>query len=604
LRFIGVRSTRCAAMIRKVFTILFILFGVVVCILLRSRQPNDGPPMLTRLQIGLLIACGVVAITPIFSRPLAKWLDRFRHPSPRRRAMFALGLGAVSVVYLICTAFHQHRGLYPRFHDEHAYLLQMRLMSCLRLWTAAPHNPDFFDSFYILVKPVYASIYFPGTALLYTWELWLHAPKWLGPVLVAGAIIALTFRISSELLDDAALGVATALLVLGVIWLRYLSVVVMSHTVVTFLGLCMMWAYLRWRKTPTLPWTVVIGALAGWCAITRPIDAICYAAPVAVAMFAHLMNDRRRIVRTIVGGALSALPFLSLQLIFDKGAMGHWLETPYQFYTQYYSPDVGYGTRQFNPTAAPQTVVLQKKLYDEHFNKPATIAAAENSPLRSWFQWKFFQLMNSALANNVLTILLPIGLLDLDRRPVRLLWSVLPAFIIGYAFFAFLMPYYCVVTAPAMALCVVMGADAIRRAFPAAESQLYVFFTLALATISVTSLNEFTHIPDDSFSTPTMRAVAVDLPRLVHAPAVVLFHFVNGDDYNEEPVYNLDTCNIDDAPIIRAHDLGPRNPELINYYAQHQPDRFFYVFERSTSTLRPLGTARELAKTYGPRGGR
>jgi hypothetical protein len=586
-------------MIRKLLTILMSLLGVLVCVSLRRHEAGDAPPMLTAMQIAAIIIAGVIAILP-FSASVERWLNRYRHPTPRGRALFAIGLSAVSILYLIFTAFAQHRALYPRFHDEHMYLLQMRLLSHFRLWTASPHNPDFFDSFHILVKPVYASIYFPGTALLYVWQIWLNAPQWLGPVLVAGAIIGLTFRVSAELLDDAVLGFLTALLVLGVLWFRYLSMVIMSHTVVPMLGLAMMWAYLHWRKNPSLIWMAIIGALAGWCAITRPVDAICYATPVAVAMLIHLARmNRQKMLTSIAVGVLCAAPLLSLQLILDKGVTGHFLETPYQLYTQLYSPNLAYGSRHYDPTAVAQTPVLQKQVYDANFNKIAAVAQVNNSALKSWFDWKFYQLMKLGLANTLLVVMLPITLLDLDRRGVCLLAGVLPIYMIGYAFFAFLLPHYCVVPSPAIAFFVVLAVDALRRAFPIVRGRLDVFFTLALAGLSICSLHEFTGRPDDHFVTPTMTAVALDLPRLVHPPAVVLFHYSGHEDYNQEPVYNVGALSIDDAPIIRAHDLGPeRNPEIVDYYAHHQPDRMFYYFDRGTNKLERLGTARELAKQF------
>jgi len=60
---------------------------------------------------------------------------------------------------------------------------------------------DFFDTFHILVRPVYASIYFPGTALLYVASIWLNLPPWVMPLLAAGASVALLYRVISELVD-------------------------------------------------------------------------------------------------------------------------------------------------------------------------------------------------------------------------------------------------------------------------------------------------------------------------------------------------------------------------------------------------------------------
>jgi hypothetical protein len=55
-------------------------------------------------------------------------------------------------------------------------------------------------------------------------------------------------------------------------------------------------------------------------------------------------------------------------------------------------------------------------------------------------------------------------------------------------------------------------------------------------------------------------------------------------------------ADIDQAPVIRAHDLGEENWRIFDYYARKQPTRFFYLYDRLTRTLTPLGYATELAQ--------
>ena len=63
-----------------------------------------------------------------------------------------------------------------------------------------------------------------------------------------------------------------------------------------------------------------------------------------------------------------------------------------------------------------------------------------------------------------------------------------------------------------------------------------------------------------------------------------------------EVVYNTDVAWPDDAPVIRAHDLGAdRNAALYRYYAQRQPDRMVYRFDRATNALVRLGNVVDLA---------
>ena len=90
------------------------------------------------------------------------------------------------------------------------------------------------------------------------------------------------------------------------------------------------------------------------------------------------------------------------------------------------------------------------------------------------------------------------------------------------------------------------------------------------------------------------------LADLGHTPAVVLFKYESGKTpinmLHIEPVYNLETANPDDSPVIRAHDLGQRNAEIYRYYAMQNPPRFFYRYDLSTGDLVELGDARNLAK--------
>src|SRR2546423_7239372 len=130
-----------------------------------------------------------------------RWIEFLRDVPTRRRRWTMLIVFGVAVAYLILTAFYQHRDLIPKFHDEHMHLLQMQMLARGKLWMRPHPLADFFETFHVFVKPVYASVYFPGTALLYLPAVWLHLPLWLMPLLVAGAIVALMYRVFTELID-------------------------------------------------------------------------------------------------------------------------------------------------------------------------------------------------------------------------------------------------------------------------------------------------------------------------------------------------------------------------------------------------------------------
>jgi len=80
-------------------------------------------------------------------------------------------------------------------------------------------------------------------------------------------------------------------------------------------------------------------------------------------------------------GNLSALPFLMLQLTFNKGVTNSYFTTPYQFYFDEFQPNTGFGlARADDPNAHPRSELQQKHdLYDRFLR-----------PLISMSRWEMF----------------------------------------------------------------------------------------------------------------------------------------------------------------------------------------------------------------------
>jgi hypothetical protein len=108
---------------------------------------------------------------------------------------------------------------------------------------------------------------------------------------------------------------------------------------------------------------------------------------------------------------------------------------------------------------------------------------------------------------------------------------------------------------------------------------------------------------DQDLTKPLMVVNYLTLPQKVQPPALVLFTYSATGLYpnpHHEPVYNIDVAWPDDAPIIRAHDLGAqRNQRIYDYYARISPERVVYLYDRSVGELVRLGTARELSQGAG-----
>jgi hypothetical protein len=219
-------------------------------------------------------------------------------------------------------------------------------------------------------------------------------------------------------------------------------------------------------------------------------------------------------------------------------------------------------------------------------------------------------LFDTTLPARFLVALVPAGLLGVTGTRRRVLWATLPLFVAGYVLNTFFLEHYAAAVIPAVVLSVLLGLYVLADAWPRWRGHVLTAGVLVLVVVSVTSLYELNplvtsldreevkhlhRIDDETFHSQLLRFVR-EAENLVEKPAVILFRYAPGANIIEEPVYNTGVAWPDDAPVVRAQDLGARNREIFEYYARVQPDRTFYRFDRATKTLTPLGPAGALAK--------
>jgi hypothetical protein len=584
--------------------ILLFLLGFIVWPFIFTGHGNRS--VVGFLSLGLLgpgglflyavIVIAVAAIRPV-AEPIENCMARIRHATETHPVRFSLAAGVACTAILTFNAFAQHRSLYTAWHDEFSYLIQAHQFASGHLWM--PRHPlgDFFDSFQLLIEPVYASAYFPGTAILYVPGIWLHVPAYFTALLISGTVAGLLFRIIVELLGGLAGWLAVLLLLSDVVF-RQLSVITIAQMPLLMYSLAAMVAWLRWRKSGGAAAALLIGVFLGLAAITRPVDALCFGIPIGVAVLFHHRGGLPRAskARAVLLIIAAALPMLCFQLVLDRGITGHWLLTPFDLYAQRDYPDTSYGFHPFHPDARPVSVVRQKQiLYDLYI--PLIKLHRPSHVLADLFDWRLRRMLGqlSPVPYPLLALLCPLCLLALNKTRLTLLVTF-PLLAVFYAAYVFFMPHYTMVFTPALILSILLGAEAVAKAAGKRGRFAELALTLFITGIAVASLPCFT-VPDhDIFGTTVIRSFNRQLPSLRSRFAVVLFTFDPKRDLDEEPVYNADVAWPDDAPVIRAHDLGPRNHEIFEYYAARQPDRFFYRFDEATRTLIPLGTAKQLAR--------
>ncbi len=574
-----------------IFGVIFGVIAVGIPFIIAKLLPPPWVPL------SVIVVVGAVARTRATGRRMDQLLHRASRFVSLHRGLTTFTIWLLASAYFCFTAFYQHRDLFPRIHDEHCYLIQARMLASGQLW--APQHPvaDFFDNFYMLARPVYAPIYFPGTALADAPFVRLGAPYWLMPVLAAGLVVALVFSVVTTLIDELA-GLVAVFCAITNWGLREFSTIVMAQVPLTLLVLLAFWSWLRWRNTSQLRWMGAAGAFLGWAAIPRPVDALAFALPIGVAT---LWTCRPRSVKHVATIALvvclAAVPFLLLQLILNRGTTGSVFKSPYSVYLETDAPGSGYGFGGSAVIRQPQSALAQKRDYLDRFRsdeiRQHTIPHIPQELIRRVF-WTGV----CTLPAGILALLLPASVLGFQRPDRLALLAVAPVFLLLYLPNPFFLVHYTIPLVPVTAFLLALAIHELARG----DTRIRALFSIIVIAVCLSVTPEFRPDVRDGV-VPPMPLTAMLHHQLAdavsQAGAVVLFRYQAGDNPVEDPVYNDDVLWPDDARVIRAHDLGTRNIEIAHYFASTQPWRRFYLLSRqenvgrATLLLHPVGTAAE-----------
>jgi hypothetical protein len=504
------------------------------------------------------------------------------------RAWIFLAIWILATAYLAFTAKRQERVLIPLWTDESSYLVLAQHISVGRLWMPEPPAADSFETTYVHVKPVYASIYFVGGGLFYALALLVHAPPWMMAVAIAGLLPAVLFLVMAELIDPLS-AIAGALLLISPWEYRYISIRVLSNLPVLLLYLAGLWGWLRFRRQASWRWIAFIGAMAGWAAITRPLEAAIGFGLIGVMMLWQLRTmPTRRSVGLIAVGCAAAMPFLILQGISNKGISGSWLTAPWTSYVNQDYPNSGFGFHRFDPSARPTSALPQKqKLYVDWVLPMVKEHRVENVWHQFWWN-RSYVIPWAMMPHPWLFFLVPLGFIGVrDPRKAAVL-LVLPLLVVAYTFYYWLPPHYLMLAMLAVVLAVLWAIKTLTvdRWQPTAM--------LVLMALCIGQMSEVTGLSDDMPAYPQTPPTEAKLKE-VTAPAIVFFKFGDGANAHEEPVYQLDWPTLHDAPIARAHDLGEsQNRKLLEWYLANDAQRSVWHFDRPTMTLRRLGSVSEV----------
>ncbi len=263
----------------------------------------------------------------------------------------------------------------PPYHDEFSYLLQAKtFLSGRWSYPAMTTGGDVFHQVHVLNRPVTASRYFPWTGLwMMPFVAWGH--PWLGHW-IAGALATAFFHRAMLRMLSARVALIGALLMAMSPGLAVFSNLLLAHHPCLLALSIFLWAFLRLKDDLQSEFVGQANRIAACCwpwlrrslpagigltlaMLGRPMTAAGFALPfglwllVALAMLFR-RNQRKQAVGIVAGFAGPLLIGFLVLAWMNHSITGHWNQSPYQLYTDTWTPRHRYGFQN-----APEDLVAQ-----------------------------------------------------------------------------------------------------------------------------------------------------------------------------------------------------------------------------------------------------
>jgi hypothetical protein len=239
-------------------------------------------------------------------------------------------------------------------HDERAYLLQAQIFASGHWTGPTPPVPEFFEQMHVFLEPRLAAKYPPGHSLILAPGMWVGVPG-LMPVILSGVAGAMVFAVARRISDS------TVALFTWAFWSTSPAALMwrvsyFSQTTSSGLWLLSIGALLRWKATGKPLHLGVAAASMAWMYLTRPLSAFGLGLPMAVFVLVRIHRQQRW--RQILVPALTIVPVVLLNFLWQERTLGSWFSNPYAEYTRQYFPfdKPGFGVDLSPPlrTLAPE----------------------------------------------------------------------------------------------------------------------------------------------------------------------------------------------------------------------------------------------------------
>jgi hypothetical protein len=528
-----------------------------------------GPSDLLELTLAALLL-----LMAIVSRP---WIEPWASRLAPKTGWCMLLLALLPVALRLALLPH-HPVPWPDVYDEFGHLLVADTLLHFRL--ANPPHPlhQFFETFFVLQTPAYASIYPIGQGLALGASRAIFGLPWAGVLLSTAALCSLCYWMLRGWTTPewALLGG-----VLAVIEFGPLSAWMDSYWGGSLAGVsgCLVFGALpRIRASGRLRDGALLGLGLALHWLTRPYETIF----LGLAALLFLLPSWRTLAKPAAAAVIVLLPALGLSLLQNKRITNSWTTLPYALSRYQYGVPAAF-TWQSNPQPHEELTREQQFQYRMQTSFRASGPESIETYLqRLEYRVRFYRFFFIA----PLYVALPLFFLKL--RDSRFVWvtSTLLLFALGVNFYPFFEVHYLGALTCLFVLVSVTALDRLHH--DAARLIVYLCFAHFVFWYS-----------RSFFDQPTIERRAAVNRQLAQATGqqLVFVRYWPQHIFQDEWVYNA--ADIDHARVVWARDLGSsEDQKLLRYY----PARTAWLLEPDAipPKLSPYPVEVEQPKTAPP----
>jgi len=495
-----------------------------------------------------------------------------------QRTAWSMAICAALPVVLRALLLPHHPVPTPDVYDEFGHLLVADTLRQLRLANPAHPLHQFFETFFVLQRPTYSSIYPIGQGLALATGRALFGLPWAGVLLSTAAFCALCYwmLLAWTTPEWALAGGLLAMIEFGPLsqWMNGYW----GGTLAAAAGCLVFGALPRLRESARARDGALLGIGLGLNLLTRPYESIFLL--LSVALFFVPLKNFRVLVRPLAIGALVALPAIGIMLLQNKSVTGKWTELPYSLSQYQYGVPAAL---TFLPDPTPHLDLTREQALE--YKSQMAFRGADRETLQSYLlrleyrvrYYRFFFIPPLYLA-------LPFFLLRLVEWRYAWVALTLAIFALGINFFPAFQTHYLGAVTCLFVLMGVAGIEQIGR-WSAEAARIVMFLCVAFFvfwyTLHIFDGREFSLAlqPYETWNglnhANPERRITVNR-QLARTPGklLVFVRYSPAHVFQDEWVYN--GADIDAARIVWARDLGAQeNEKLLEYY----PGREVWLLE-------------------------